>query len=196
MANIGLAKGAEERGHAREALDADSVREAYRRWAGVYDLVFGGVSAFGRRRAVETVNRLAGPRVLEVGVGTGLALPLYRRDLQVVGIDLSREMLAKAHERVAEDKLSHVRGLVEMNAEEMAFEDGSFDIAVAMFTASVVPDARRLYAEMSRVVRPGGICFSSITSQRKAARAGGLNAPCRRGHAGWAGTRISRCAIC
>lgn len=156
MANIGLAKGAEERGHAREALDADSVREAYRRWAGVYDLVFGGVSAFGRRRAVEAVNRLAGPRVLEVGVGTGLALPLYRRDLQVVGIDLSREMLAKAHERVAEDKLSHVRGLVEMNAEEMAFEDASFDIAVAMFTASVVPDARRLYAEMSRVVRPGG----------------------------------------
>ena len=110
MANIGLAKGAEERGHARKALDADSVREAYRRWAGVYDLVFGGVSAFGRRRAVEAVNRLAGPRVLEVGVGTGLALPLYRRDLQVVGIDLSREMLAKAHERVAEDKLSHVRG--------------------------------------------------------------------------------------
>ena len=52
MANIGLAKGAEERGHAREALDADSVREAYRRWAGVYDLVFGGVSAFGRKRAV------------------------------------------------------------------------------------------------------------------------------------------------
>lgn len=156
MANIGLAKGAEERGHAREALDADSVREAYRRWAGVYDLVFGGVSAFGRKRAVEAVNRLAGPRVLEVGVGTGLALPLYRRDLQVVGIDLSREMLAKAHERVADDKLSHVRGLVEMNAEEMAFEDGSFDIAVAMFTASVVPDARKLYAEMSRVVRPGG----------------------------------------
>jgi phosphatidylethanolamine/phosphatidyl-N-methylethanolamine N-methyltransferase len=65
-------------------------------------------------------------------------------------------MLAKAHERVAEDKLSHVRGLVEMNAEEMAFEDASFDIAVAMFTASVVPDARKLYAEMSRVVRPGG----------------------------------------
>jgi phosphatidylethanolamine/phosphatidyl-N-methylethanolamine N-methyltransferase len=156
MTNIGLTKGAEERGHARAALDADSVREAYRRWAGVYDLVFGGVSAFGRRRAVAAVNRLNGPRVLEVGVGTGLALPLYRRDLQVVGIDLSREMLAKAHERVEAEKLTHVRGLVEMNAEDMAFDDASFDVAVAMFTASVVPDAGRLYAEMSRVVRPGG----------------------------------------
>lgn len=156
MADIGLAKAAEERGHARAALDAASVREAYRRWAGVYDTVFGGVSGFGRRRAVAAVNRLAGPRVLEVGVGTGLALPHYRRDLQVVGIDLSRDMLEKARERVAAENLGNVRGLVEMNAEDMAFADGSFDIAVAMFTASVVPDAKKLFAEMSRVVRPGG----------------------------------------
>jgi len=156
MADIGMAKGAEERGHARAALDADSVREAYRRWAGVYDTVFGGVSGVGRRRAVAAVNRLAGPNVLEVGVGTGLALPQYRRDLQIVGIDLSREMLEKARERVASERLGNVRGLLEMDAERMAFADGSFDIAVAMFTASVVPDARRLFAEMSRVVRPGG----------------------------------------
>lgn len=156
MADIGMAKGAEERGHARVALDADSVREAYRRWAGVYDTVFGGVSGMGRRRAVAAVNRLAGPTVLEVGVGTGLALPLYRRDLQVIGIDLSRDMLEKAKERVEAERLTNVRGLLEMNAEHMAFADGSFDIAVAMFTASVVPDAKRLFAEMSRVVRPGG----------------------------------------
>lgn len=156
MADIGLAKGAEERGHARVALDADSVREAYRRWAGVYDVVFGGVSGFGRRRAAAAVNRLPGPRVLEVGVGTGLALPFYRRDLQLVGIDLSREMLEKARERVEAERLSNVRGLLEMDAEHMAFADASFDIAVAMFTASVVPDAKRLFAEMSRVVRPGG----------------------------------------
>jgi phosphatidylethanolamine/phosphatidyl-N-methylethanolamine N-methyltransferase len=156
MADIGMAKGAEERGHARAALDAASVREAYRRWAGVYDTVFGGVSGFGRRRAVAAVNRLAGPRVLEVGVGTGLALPLYRRDLQVVGIDLSREMLEKAKERVESERLGNVGGLLEMDAERMAFADGSFDIAVAMFTASVVPDAKKLFAEMSRVVRPGG----------------------------------------
>jgi len=136
MADIGMAKGAGERGHARAALDADSVRDAYRRWAGVYDAVFGGVSGFGRRRAVAAVNCLAGPRVLEVGVGTGLALPLYRRDLQVVGIDLSRDMLEKAQERVQAQKLGNVGGLLEMDAERMAFADASFDIAVAMFTAS------------------------------------------------------------
>lgn len=145
-----------ERDHPRAALDADSVRDAYRRWAGFYDLVFGGVSAPGRHRAVAAVNRLPGTEVLEVGVGTGLALPLYRREKRVVGIDLSREMLEKAQERVREEKLGHVGGLLEMNAEQMAFADGSFDIAVAMFTASVVPNAKTLFAEMSRVVRPGG----------------------------------------
>ena len=135
------------------------MRNAYRRWAGVYDLVFGGVSAFGRRSAVAAVNRLsltAGRRVLEVGVGTGLALPHYKPELEVVGIDLSREMLLKAQERVREEGLVAVHGLLEMDAEATAFADASFDIAVAMFTASVVPDARKLFAEMSRVVRPGG----------------------------------------
>lgn len=117
------------------------------------------MSGFGRRAAVDAVNRLsltAGRRVLEVGVGTGLALPHYRPDLDVVGIDLSRDMLRKARERVAKERLAAVHGLLEMDAESMAFASGSFDIAVAMFTASVVPDAKKLFAEMSRVVRPGG----------------------------------------
>jgi phosphatidylethanolamine/phosphatidyl-N-methylethanolamine N-methyltransferase len=144
------------RDHKRAVLDAGAVRDAYRRWAGVYDAVFGGVSSFGRKRAVAAVNRLPGTRVLEVGVGTGLALPHYRADKRVVGVDLSREMLEKARERVVAEGLTSVDGLVEMDAEHMAFRDDSFDIAVAMFTASVVPDARRLFAEMSRVVRPGG----------------------------------------
>ncbi len=152
----------EAAGHPRAALDTEAVREAYRRWAGIYDSVFGGVSAAGRRRAVEAVNHLAASsgggrlRVLEVGVGTGLALPRYRRDIEVIGIDLSREMLERARARVAAERLPNVRGLLEMDAERMAFRDGVFDVAVAMFTASVVPDAKRLFAEMARVVRPGG----------------------------------------
>ncbi len=157
MTSLGLSEG--DRAHPRAALDAASVRDAYRRWAGVYDVVFGGVSAPGRRSAVAAVNRLSqtlGRRVLEVGVGTGLALPDYRPELEVVGIDLSREMLLKAQKRVAEEKLVAVHGLMEMDAEAMAFADDSFDIAVAMFTASVVPDAKKLFAEMARVVRPGG----------------------------------------
>jgi phosphatidylethanolamine/phosphatidyl-N-methylethanolamine N-methyltransferase len=144
------------RGAPRAALDADSVRAAYKRWAGVYDGVFGGISAIGRRRAIELANRLPGTRVLEVGVGTGLALPHYGADKRITGIDLSAEMLARARERVAARKLTNVDRLREMDAEDTDFADGAFDIAVAMFVASVVPNAQKLLTEMRRVVRPGG----------------------------------------
>jgi phosphatidylethanolamine/phosphatidyl-N-methylethanolamine N-methyltransferase len=138
------------------ALDADDVRAAYRRWAGIYDVVFGGVSALARQRGVALANRLPGSRVLEVGVGTGLALPRYLKAKRITGIDLSAEMLAQAEKRVAELGLSNVEALRVMDAEAMDFEDDSFDIAVAMFVASVVPNPRQLMAELQRVVRPGG----------------------------------------
>src|SRR3954447_6306990 len=112
------------------ALDAESIREAYRRWAGVYDAVFGGVSSFGRKRAVAAVNRLPGREVLEVGVGTGLALPHYNLDKRITGIDLSAEMLGQARARVSSQRLRGVRALLEMDAEDTSFPEGSFDTAV------------------------------------------------------------------
>ena len=142
---------------AHTALDADDVRDAYRRWAGVYDRVFGSVSAVGRRRAVAAVNADPGERVLEMGVGTGLALPHYDPRKRVTGIDLSPDMLALARARVQRLRLAHVEALQVGDAQQTGFEAASFDIAVAMFVASVVPDPRALLAEMKRVVRPGGL---------------------------------------
>ncbi|TPW35469.1 class I SAM-dependent methyltransferase [Oecophyllibacter saccharovorans] len=142
--------------HPRSALDAESVRQAYRRWARIYDTVFGGISAFGRRRAVEAVNNLPGKNVLEVGVGTGLALPAYRADKRITGIDLSEDMLERARERVVREELCNVDALEVMDAESTRFPDNSFDTAVAMFVASVVPNPARLLAELKRVVKPGG----------------------------------------
>jgi phosphatidylethanolamine/phosphatidyl-N-methylethanolamine N-methyltransferase len=139
----------------RSALDAAAVRAAYRRWAAVYDASFGTISSFARRATLAEVNGLPGRLVLEVGVGTGLALPLYTGK-RVTGIDLSADMLARARERVVAAGLRHVDALLEMDAEAMSFADASFDIAVAMFVASVVPNPRRLLAEMRRVVQPGG----------------------------------------
>jgi phosphatidylethanolamine/phosphatidyl-N-methylethanolamine N-methyltransferase len=138
------------------SLDHASIVEAYRRWAGVYDTVFGGISSKGRLRAVSLVNRLSGRDVLEVGVGTGLALPHYVPEKCVTGIDLSKDMLRKARERVRADALINVQALHEMDAEATSFDDASFDIAVGMFVASVVPNPRRLLAELRRLVRPGG----------------------------------------
>jgi phosphatidylethanolamine/phosphatidyl-N-methylethanolamine N-methyltransferase len=140
----------------RAALDADAVKAAYRRWASVYDAAFGAISAPARREAVAAVNQAAGERVLEVGVGTGLALPLYRPDKRITGIDLSAEMLALARKRVRRGNLANVEALLELDAEQTGFDAGQFDIAVAMFVASVVPNPRALASELARVVKPGG----------------------------------------
>ena len=69
-------------------MKIEAVESSYSRWAPVYDRTFGAVTNPGRKRAVKHINRREGT-VLEVGVGTGLALPHYRPDLRVTGIDYS-----------------------------------------------------------------------------------------------------------
>lgn len=137
-------------------MNAQGIKNAYRRYAAVYDHLFGRVFEPGRRRAIDLVNAAPGRRVLEVGVGTGLTLPHYHPDLQVTGIDFSRDMLDRARTRVAEASLHQIENLLEMDAQQMTFADDSFDAVVAMYVVSVVPDPERLLAEMRRVCVPGG----------------------------------------
>ena len=136
-------------------MDEKAVKRAYARWAPVYDLSFGAITRVGRDYTVETINQRRG-RVLEVGVGTGISLRKYRRDLSVTGIDLSPEMLARARERVAKEKLTHVDAVLEMDASDLEFEDASFDVVAAMYVMTVVPDPDKVMAELERVCKPGG----------------------------------------
>ncbi len=137
-------------------MELHDTLKTYRLFAGPYDLVFGPIFHPGRKQAVRFANDRPAQRILEVGVGTGLSLPHFRTDARVVGIDVSREMLAKARRRVARQGLDHVETLVEMDAENMTFPDDSFDAVLALYVASVVPNPARLAAEMRRVCRPGG----------------------------------------
>ena len=137
-------------------MEIEAVSRSYARWAKFYDQTFGSVTNVGRRRAVEFINESGARKVLEVGVGTGLALPFYAPDLEVTGVDFSAEMLAKAARRVKAGRFSHVRELRQMDARELAFDDATFDLAVAMHVVSVVPEPERVVREMARVVRPGG----------------------------------------
>ncbi len=136
-------------------MDEAMVKSAYKRWAPVYDNTFGRFTTEGRRHAVEFINQRSG-RVLEVGVGTGLSLPEYRRELEIVGIDLSPEMLDKAREKVDEEGLRNVTGLHEMDAGELEFPAGSFDTVVAMYVMTVVPDPEKVMRELARVCKVGG----------------------------------------
>jgi phosphatidylethanolamine/phosphatidyl-N-methylethanolamine N-methyltransferase len=136
-------------------MDTTSVRDAYRRWAPIYDLTFGKIAEAGRKNAVQIINRRRG-RVLEVGVGTGLSLSCYGSHLTITGIDLSSEMLAKAEDKVDRHNLANVAGLHEMDAGALAFPDESFDTVVAMYVMTVVPEPERVMLELERVCATGG----------------------------------------
>ncbi len=136
-------------------MKPDSITSSYRRWAPIYDMTFGRITHAGRRHATQVANQTGG-HVLEVGVGTGLALPFYAPELEVTGIDFSEDMLERARSKVAEEKLSHVKELRQMDARQLDFPDSSFDTVVAMHLISVVPDPEQVMAEMARVCRPGG----------------------------------------
>ena len=139
----------------RPVLEEKGLMDAYARWAPVYDLVFGRTVEAGRRAAVEIANR-SGGRLLDVGVGTGLSLPLYRRDALVTGVDLSPQMLARARTRAARAGLGNIEAIREMDAQNLAFPDASFDTVVSMYTITAVPDPIRVMEEIVRVTKPGG----------------------------------------
>jgi phosphatidylethanolamine/phosphatidyl-N-methylethanolamine N-methyltransferase len=136
-------------------FNRDSIARAYGRWAPFYDLVFGQVFARGRDAAIAAAERIGG-RILEVGVGTGLSLPAYSRSNRLTGIDISEPMLRKAQERVGTLRLDNVDALAVMDATRLAFPDASFDVVVAQYVITAVPDPDGTLDEFARVLRPGG----------------------------------------
>jgi phosphatidylethanolamine/phosphatidyl-N-methylethanolamine N-methyltransferase len=153
-------------------MDLQDTLKTYRLFSGSYDFVFGPVFHPGRKEAVRIANDRPGQHILEVGVGTGLSLPFFRKDAKVTGIDVSTEMLEKARRRVARRQLAQVEALVEMDAENLSFPDDSFDSVLALYVASVVPDPARFAAEMRRVCIPGGtiVVVNHFTSENPAMR--------------------------
>ena len=137
-------------------MDVEKVQRVYAIYSGFYDLLFGKIFHEPRTQAVELLGLKPGERVLEVGVGTGLSLPLYPSYCQVTGIDLSKQMLRKGEDKVARYKFDHVR-LHQMDATQMTFPADSFDAVLAAYVISTVPQPYRVIYEMLRVCRPGGI---------------------------------------
>ena len=136
-------------------LDSAHVKSSYARWAPVYDLVFTLVMRPGRKAIAAAANRLGG-HVLDVGVGTGLELPMFGRHVRLTGIDLSEPMLQRARQRVQDKALSNVEGLFIMDAEHLAFKDGHFDTVVAPYVLTVLPQPEATLDELARVAKPGG----------------------------------------
>jgi phosphatidylethanolamine/phosphatidyl-N-methylethanolamine N-methyltransferase len=136
-------------------LDKDTVARAYARWAPIYDLVFGAVFDRGRKASIAAAERIGG-HILEVGVGTGLSLPDYSWTNRLTGIDLSAPMLRKAKARAAQHSLTNVDGLAVMDAQHLGFQDGVFDVVVAQYVITAVPEPEATLDEFARVLKPGG----------------------------------------
>jgi phosphatidylethanolamine/phosphatidyl-N-methylethanolamine N-methyltransferase len=158
-----------------DELDKAVIAKAYARWAPVYDFVFGAVFERGRKASIAAAERTGG-RILEVGVGTGLSLPDYSSANRLVGIDLSAPMLRKAKARVAERRLNNVDGLAVMDAQQLAFGDAAFDVVVAQYVITAVPNPEATLDEFARVIRPGG----EIVLVNHLGAEAGLRAVCER----------------
>ena len=150
------------------ALEKRQVKRAYKLYAPAYDLVFDWIFHPGREAAIRALGIEPGQHVLEVGIGTGLNLPIYPARCRLTGIDLSEEMLRKAHDKVAELGLTNV-SLRAMDATVMEFDDNEFDSSVATYTISAVPDPVSVLREMRRVVKPGGsiVVLNHFRSERR-----------------------------
>lgn len=136
-------------------MDAEGIRRIYDRLAPRYDwLELVPELLLGLRRYRRELVAQARGDVLEVGIGTGKNLPHYPPGCRLTGIDLSPAMLERAARRAA--RLGRPVALLPMDAERLAFPDGSFDTVVSTLSLCTVPDPVRALREMGRVCRPDG----------------------------------------
>lgn len=135
------------------ALDSNLVEQVYAQCASVYDWLCGPILQAGRREAMHQLRLQPGNEVLEIGIGTGLTVPLYPDDCAVTGIDVSEPMLREAARNV--DGRNNIQ-LFRMDAARLTFPDESFDVVYAAYVMSVVPDPLVVLGEMRRVCRVGG----------------------------------------
>lgn len=127
---------------------------SHRLFAAAYDWLIGPLERLWlARRRVALVGPAAG-RVLEVGVGTGLTLPYYRRAAEIVGVDPNPAMLERAKARAAEAAVPVA--LEVARAEALPFDAGWFDTAVVSLVLCSVEDPAAAARELRRVLKPGG----------------------------------------
>lgn len=112
-----------------------------------------------RRRVIGA----AGGRVLEIGIGSGLNLPLYGSNARsVIGLEPSPELLRMARKRRGNPSVTIE--FLEASAERVPLDDGSVDSVVTTWTLCTIPNALLALAEMRRVLRPGGALLFSLST--------------------------------
>jgi len=137
---------------------SEQLKKIYALYASVYDILFGKIFEHGRQAVFSLMDVKPGERILELGAGTGLSLPHYPSDVEVIAIDLSMQMLKKAKNKIIQQKKSNVQ-LFHMDASSLAFADNTFDKVVASHVITVVPDPLHTLKEVKRVCKNNGEIF-------------------------------------
>jgi phosphatidylethanolamine/phosphatidyl-N-methylethanolamine N-methyltransferase len=127
----------------------------YSEFSNFYDSFFARIFYPRIAAVIRALNIPAGAKVLEVGVGTGLALEAYPLHSQILGVDLAPDMLEHAEERIRQNGWRHIT-VEAMDAMNLKLADDSFDYVTGFHVVSVVPDAKKMMQEVQRVCRPGG----------------------------------------
>jgi len=148
-------------------MESSEIKKIYSRYSPVYDAIFSSMFFPRIRLGLEKIGIEKGDRIIEVGIGTGISLPLYPDACRVVGIDITRKMLEKAKKKKDKFGLEHV-DLLEMDAENITFSDDSFDHAVVPFVVSVVSNPEKMVSEIKRVTKKNGkiIIINHFCSKR------------------------------
>ena len=141
-----------------DPMAMERAEQIYSSYSGFYDLLFDTILQPGRRRAIDSMSIDAGDNILEVGVGTGLSLPLYPGWCRVTGIDISHAMLRKAAERVVRMGRGDI-DLKRMSAEHLKWPEATFEKVLLPYMISCVEKPEQVVAEVHRVCRPGGRVF-------------------------------------
>lgn len=138
-----------------QGMEKSNIKKIYASYSRIYDYIFGRWFYPRQQHVIRSLSLQEGQRVLDLGVGTGLSLPLYPPNVHVTGVDLSDSMLREAQRKVRQEGLDHVT-LLEMDAGQLAFGDDAFDVVIAAFVISVVPDPIQVISEIKRVSRSDG----------------------------------------
>lgn len=136
-------------------MTIERAEEIYSSYSGVYDLFFDTILHPGRRRAIATLAIEPGENILEVGVGTGLSLPLYPDWCHVTGIDISLPMLHRAAEKIVALGRGNIE-LKRMSADHLKWPEAAFDKVLLSYVISCVEKPEQVVAEVHRVCKPGG----------------------------------------
>lgn len=131
-------------------------KKIYRRWAGMYDKFFGS-DYINKQRELEIsmLNLKAGDRVLFIGIGTGEDLKFIPKGLEIVGVDITDEMLDIARKKAKKLNLNDIQ-ILNMDGQKLDFDDNSFDVVVLNLILSVIPDGHKCLSEAYRVLRDDG----------------------------------------